>query len=115
MPATGMKYGSIGSQEVSRLLRQRHRKGEGACAGFTLIEVLIALAVVAISLSAIGAVVAGNVRGTLSFERHLALVNTTQLVFSTLLHNRQPAPGDLSGEISGHRWSVDVLPLGGSA
>ena len=93
--------------------RGRHRSGDGACAGFTLIEALIALALVAILLSAIGAVVAGNIRGTLSFERHLALVETARLILATLPHHRQLAPGDMSGEFAGHRWRVDVVPVAG--
>ena len=41
--------------------------------GFTLVEVLVALAVVAISLSAIGSLVAVTVRGVRSVGGHLAL------------------------------------------
>jgi general secretion pathway protein I len=83
----------------------------GACAGFTIIEVLIALALVAMSLSAIGALVAGNVRGTRSIEQHLALVETTRLVAASLPPRRQLASGGLSGEIAGYRWRLDVSPF----
>jgi general secretion pathway protein I len=83
----------------------------GASAGFTIIEVLIALALVAMSLSAIGSLVAGNVRGTRSIEQHLALVETTRLVAASLPPRARLAPGRLSGEILGHRWRVDVSPF----
>jgi general secretion pathway protein I len=60
------------------------------------------------SLSAIGALVAGNVRGTRLIEQHLALVETTRLVAASLPPRRKLAPGGLSGEIAGHRWRLDV-------
>ena len=47
-------------------------------AGFTLIEVLVALAVVAVSLSAIGSLIAVTVRGARSIGGHLALVETAR-------------------------------------
>ena len=41
-------------------------------AGFTLIEVLVALAVVAASLAAIGTLIATSVRGARAVEQHVA-------------------------------------------
>ena len=93
--------------------RGRHRSGDDGSAGFTLIEALVALALVAILLSSIGAVVAGNMRGTLSLERHVAMVETARLVLATLTHHRQLAPGDMTGEFAGHRWHLDVVPVAG--
>ena len=43
-------------------------------AGFTIIEVLIALAIVAVSIVAIGSLMATNVRGVRSLEQHVALM-----------------------------------------
>ena len=40
-----------------------------AVAGFTLIEVLVALSVVAVALAAIGSLIATTVRGTRSIDR----------------------------------------------
>jgi len=82
-----------------------------ACAGFTLIEVVIALAVVAISLTAIGAVVTASSRGTRSIEQHLALVETTRIVAATLPKVEQIGLDGLSGDILGHRWSVSISPF----
>jgi general secretion pathway protein I len=49
-------------------------------AGFTIIEVLIALALVAVSVVAIGSVMSTNVRGVRSLEQHVALMQTTRAV-----------------------------------
>ena len=67
-------------------------------AGFTIIEVLIALAIVAVSVVAIGSVMATNVRGVRSLEQHVALLQTARTV---------------SGQIDDYRWTIDVGPLGG--
>ena len=86
----------------------------GACAGFTLIEVVVALALVAISLTAIGAVATTSARGTRSIEQHLALVETTRIVAATLPKDEQAALDGLSGEILGHRWRISLAPFVGS-
>jgi general secretion pathway protein I len=84
-----------------------------SCAGFTLIEVVVALALVAISLVAIGAVTTTSARGTRSLEQHLALVETTRTVAATLPKDDQAALDGLSGEILGHRWRISVAPFVG--
>jgi len=45
-------------------------------AGFTLIEILVALAVAALALAAIGSLMAGNIRGSGRIEQHIVLVET---------------------------------------
>ncbi len=83
-------------------------------AGFTLIEVLIALAVVAVSITAIGSVMSTNVRGVRSLEQHVALMQTTRSVMTTGIPRRAAlAPGTVSGEEGDYRWTVEVGPLGG--
>jgi general secretion pathway protein I len=85
-----------------------------ACAGFTLIEVVVALAVMAISLAAIGAVATTSARGTRSIEQRLALVETTRIIAATLPQDRQASLDGLSGEILGHRWRISLAPFVGS-
>jgi general secretion pathway protein I len=85
-----------------------------ARAGFTLIEAVVALAVVATSLIAIGAVAATSARGTRSIEQHIALVETTRIVAATLPKDMQATLDGLSGEILGHRWSIALAPFVGS-
>jgi general secretion pathway protein I len=79
--------------------------------GFTLIEVLVALAVVAVSLSAIGSLIAVTVRGARAVGAHLALVETARGIITGLPDRNDLAPGSLSGESAGYRWRVDVLPF----
>ena len=86
----------------------------GARAGFTLIEAVVALAVVAILLTAVGAVATTSARGTRSLEQHLALVETTRMVAATLPKDLQAVQDGLSGEILGHRWSIALAPFVGS-
>jgi general secretion pathway protein I len=86
----------------------KRRKGTE---GFTLIEVLVALAVVAISLSAIGSLVAVTIRGARSVGGHLALTETARAIMTGLPDRNDLVPGNFSGEVAGHRWRVDVLPF----
>ena len=79
--------------------------------GFTLIEVLVALSVVAVTLSAIGSLVAVTIRGARSVGGHLALVETARSIMTGLPDRGALAPGSFSGEAAGHRWRVDVLPF----
>jgi general secretion pathway protein I len=82
-------------------------------AGFTIIEVLIALAVVAVAIIAIGSVISTNARGVRALENHVALVQTAQAVLATELPARkQLAPGTFTGQIRDYRWQIDIGPLG---
>ncbi len=79
-------------------------------AGFTLIEVLVALAIVAISLSSIGLLIATTVHGTHSIEHRLAQVETARSVATALPDRDQLVFGNFSGALANQRWRVDVLP-----
>ena len=80
-------------------------------AGFTLIEVLVALVIVAISLSSIGALISTTVRGTRSIEQYLNQFGTARAVIAALPDRDQLVLGNFSGELAGHRWRVDVSPF----
>jgi general secretion pathway protein I len=79
--------------------------------GFTLIEALVALAVVAVSLAAIGSLVAANVRGAVAVDQRLSLVEAARSILTSLPDRGQLAPGDSRGELAGNRWQIDVLPF----
>lgn len=80
-----------------------------------MIEVLIALAVVAIGIVGIGSVMSVNARGVRTLEDHVALMQTAQTVLATAIPLRQDlAPGTRSGQIRDYRWQVDIGPVGGS-
>lgn len=80
-------------------------------AGFTMIEALVALSVFAISLAAIGSVVASNVRATRRVDDRLTLVETARAVLTGLPDRGSLALGDFSGEMGDNHWRVDVLPF----
>jgi general secretion pathway protein I len=80
-------------------------------AGFTLIEALVALAIIAAVLSSIGAVIATTVKGTRSIDQRLALAGTAETLLATLPARGLLKPGRQSGELAGHRWRIDVSPL----
>ena len=72
---------------------------------------LVALAVVAISLSSIGLLIASTVRGTRSLERQLTQLETTRAIATALPDRDQLAIGNLSGALAGYRWRIDVSPF----
>lgn len=74
--------------------------------GFTLIEALIALAIVAIALAAIGSLAAFNIRGTARLERQLALMGTTRAVLAIAATQRASSSELPSGELDGYRWQI---------
>lgn len=88
--------------------RSRRRRGER---GFTLIEVLVALSVVAVSLVAIGSLIASTIRGARAIDRRLALTETARAVMTGLPNRSELSPGSLTGELADHRWRVDVQPF----
>ena len=79
--------------------------------GFTLIEALVALAVVAVVLTAIGMLIGANVRATRSLDQRLALLETTRAILSALPGRDALGLGDTSGEVADHRWRLDVFPF----
>lgn len=84
---------------------------DGAAAGFTLIEALVALAVVAISVTAIAAVMAATARGTRQLESHVALVQAAaSILWLELPARTDPVQPVLSGEAANHRWRADFEP-----
>ena len=87
---------------------------DGREAGFTIIEVLVALALVAVSMVSIGSLMATNARGVRSLEHHVALMQAARSVMSAGIPPRaELAPGTSSGKADDYRWTIDVSPLGG--
>ena len=83
--------------------------------GFTLIEALVALAIIAAVLSSIGAVIGTTVKGTRSIDQRLALSGAAETVLAALPARNALKPGRQSGELAGHRWRLDVTPLNAAA
>jgi general secretion pathway protein I len=76
--------------------------------GFTLIEALVALAIVAAVLGSIGTVIATTVKGTRGIDQRLELGGTAETLVAALPARTLLKPGRQSGELGGHRWRIDV-------
>ena len=96
------------------MFRTAHRDPGGGDAGFSIIEVLIALAVIAVCLAAIGAVVGVTSRGVRTLEQRVALVEVARGIAAGLPPHSARAIVPGSGEILGHRWRIDLMPWVGS-
>jgi general secretion pathway protein I len=90
----------------------RSPRGSGV-AGFTLIEVLVALAVLAASLAAIGALAAVSMNGTRSIEQRVAFRETLRAIMTALPEGRDFNLGSASGDLAGYRWRTDISPFVG--
>lgn len=87
------------------------RRSCSDAAGFTLIEALVALAIIAVVLGTIGSVIATTVKGTRSIDQHLALAGTAERLLADLPARGLLKPGRQVGELAGSRWRVDVAPM----
>jgi general secretion pathway protein I len=76
-----------------------------------LIEALVALAIIAVVLGAIGSVIATTTRGTRAIDQRLALSGTAETLLADLPARGLLKPGRQSGELAGSRWRVDVTPM----
>ncbi|WP_441260233.1 type IV pilus modification PilV family protein [Bradyrhizobium sp. 521_C7_N1_3] len=87
------------------------RRSCSDAAGFTLIEALVALAIIAVVLGTIGSVIATTAKGTRSIDQHLVLSGTAERLLADLPARGLLKPGRQSGELAGSRWRVDVAPM----
>lgn len=83
--------------------------------GFTLIEALVALAIIAAVLTSIGMVIGTTVRGTRSIDQRLALSGAAETVLANLPARNALQVGRQTGELAGHRWRIDVAPINAAA
>jgi general secretion pathway protein I len=93
-----------------RIARSDGRPPRGN-AGFTLIEVLVAIAVLAVVLGAIGAVVGNTVRAIRSVDRRLPLLETAQSLIASLPTRDALQPGTQTGMSGEFRWRIDAILL----
>jgi general secretion pathway protein I len=109
---TGSRQENAPNQESGAPFRfNRNGKGSRGIAGFTLIEALVALAIIAAVLSSIGGVIATTVKGTRSIDQRLALTGAAETLLAALPARDLLKPGRQSGELAGHRWWIDIAPL----
>jgi general secretion pathway protein I len=84
-------------------------------AGFTLIEALVALAVVSAGIAAIGSLLFSSSRSDLNTERHIALIATAQKILAGLPERNELADGQLDGVLDNHQWRVEAGPFVGAS
>ena len=82
-------------------------------AGFTILEVLVAITVVASLLIASGSRTGATTRVLRSLEQHVALVETTRAVVAALPPRNQLSMGEFTGDLDGSRWRIGVSPFFG--
>ena len=88
------------------------RPTNGPTAGFTVIEALVALAVVTVTIVTIGSVMASNARGTRQLENHVALVQAANnILWLNLPARTDPVSPVLTGQSMDHDWRADIEPL----
>ena len=80
-------------------------------AGFTILEVLIAIAVVATVLTAIGALTGATTRGVRALEQHVVAVETARSVLASLQPATPLASTETAGELYGNRWRIGISPI----
>jgi general secretion pathway protein I len=81
-------------------------------AGFTIIEALVALAIVAVSLAAIGSLMGSSARGTRQLEQHVALVQAAYNALWLSFPSRSPPSSSTQSDRSAeHAWRADLEPF----
>jgi general secretion pathway protein I len=94
------------------LSRAANHRTSGATAGFTIIEALVALALVTVTIVAIGSVMASTARGTRQLENHVALVQAANNILWLDLPSRtDPVSPVLSGRTMDHNWRTEIEPV----
>jgi general secretion pathway protein I len=91
----------------------RAARSEPADSGFTLVEVLVALAIVGITLAAIGRVIATTSHGVRALEQRVSEVEILRGLAAGLSSRSGIAAGSRAGETAGQRWRIDIAPWAG--
>ena len=92
---------------MTKLKHNRHEKG------FSLLETIVALAILAFAMSALFENFSGSLKATRTSDRHL----NAKVLASSLLNefegHTQAKFGSKKGEYEGYKWSVKVAPAKG--
>jgi len=94
---------------LSRTLRCRTSRRD---AGFTLVEQLVVITVIAITLAAIGSLVGSTSRGARQVEQRMLLLQTANSLLVSAMPSRDSlAVAEIKGEYFEHRWAMKLLPV----
>jgi len=80
-------------------------------AGFTLLEALIALAVMGAGLAAIGTLANSSLHVGLYTERHLAEIESARKIIAGMPARNALPYGRLTGSVDAHEWRIDSAPV----
>jgi general secretion pathway protein I len=80
-------------------------------AGFTLVEALAALTVMAIAMTAIGALANSSMHASLYVGRHLAEIETARKIIAGMPSRKELASEPLTGILDNHQWRIDSTPF----
>jgi general secretion pathway protein I len=94
-----------------RLALGRRRVARRAVGGFTLLEALIAIVILALSLSALMQSHSTGVRGLGVLDDHLQARLLAQSVMAEWGGDRTLKPGTIEGSYGKFAWTISVAPL----
>lgn len=90
----------------------RHSEGQH---GFSLVEVLCAVAVAASAIAVLTSGVGGSLKGASLLDQHLGARLILQSILDDELAAAQTAPAEREGESGPYRWRLNIEPVDGPA
>ncbi len=85
---------------------------EDTGAGFTLVEALAALAVMAAGLGAVAGLTSANLHATLNAQRHLSDLESARMIMAGLPDRNALPFGRRTGSLAARTWRIDASPVG---
>lgn len=96
------------------LRRERCRSASAREAGFTLVEVIVALAILSASLSVLLGMISGGLLRTSGAERMIEAGSLTQSLLAEIGTDYPVMAGEHLGEFAdGYHWHLEIQPIGG--
>jgi len=83
--------------------------------GFSLVEVLCAVAVAASAIAVLTSGVGGAIRGANKLDQHLGARLILQSILEDELAAGETAPAQRAGESGPYRWRLDITPVAAPA
>jgi general secretion pathway protein I len=88
-----------------------HGSASAGSAGFTLLEALIAIVILALSLSALLSVYSTGLRGIAAIDSNLRARLLAQSVMAEVSYDRALRPGKLQGRSDEFAWALSITPF----
>ena len=86
------------------------RRSDGQ-AGFSLVEVLCAVAIAASSIAVLTSGIGGSIKGANKLDQHLGARLILQSILEDELAAGQTAAAQREGESGPYRWRLDITPV----